>query len=72
MHEPVTELDPRYSVPDGVATSWEETRHVLETAMVYWLCASTFEKGQYTTTWHGSAALAQGDDSFYATCSSAF
>jgi hypothetical protein len=29
MHEPVTKLDTRYSEQDGVATSWEETRHML-------------------------------------------
>jgi hypothetical protein len=42
MHEPVTKLDTRYSEQDGVVMPWEETWHVLEIAMVYWLCASTF------------------------------
>jgi hypothetical protein len=37
MNEPVTKLDPRYSGPDGVATPWEETRRVLETAELFWL-----------------------------------
>jgi len=37
MNEPVTKLDTRYSMPDGVATSWEETRRVLETAELFWL-----------------------------------
>jgi hypothetical protein len=37
MNEPVTKLDPRHSGPDGVATPWEETRRVLETAELFWL-----------------------------------
>lgn len=37
MNEPVTTIDTRYSEPDGIATSWEETCHVLETAEVFWL-----------------------------------
>jgi hypothetical protein len=31
-------------------------------------CESTSYSGRYTTTWPGSAALAHGDDSVYATC----
>jgi hypothetical protein len=37
MPEPTTTIDPRYSVPDPVATDWEMTRHTLETAQVFWL-----------------------------------
>ncbi len=37
MTEPITNLDPRYSDPDAVATSWQETRRVLETAALFWL-----------------------------------
>jgi nitroimidazol reductase NimA-like FMN-containing flavoprotein (pyridoxamine 5'-phosphate oxidase superfamily) len=37
MHEPITTVDLRYSVPDAVATEWDETRRVLETAQVSWL-----------------------------------
>jgi general stress protein 26 len=37
MNEPITKLDPRYSDPDAVATQWEETRRVLETAELFWL-----------------------------------
>lgn len=37
MNEPITTLDPRYGVPDAVATDWETTRGVLETAQVFWL-----------------------------------
>ena len=72
MHDPLTTMDPRSSNPHAVATGWEETRHVLETAMGYGLCASTSSRGQYTITWPGAAALAQGDDSVYATCPPAF
>ena len=37
MPEPTTTIDPRYSVPDPVATDWETTRHTLEAAQVFWL-----------------------------------
>ena len=37
MSTPVTELDPRFSDPDAVATGWEETRRVLETAELFWI-----------------------------------
>jgi len=37
MNEPVTTVDTRYSDSDAVATPWEQTRHVLETAELFWL-----------------------------------
>ena len=37
MNEPVTELDTRFSDPDAVATEWDETRRVLETAELFWI-----------------------------------
>jgi nitroimidazol reductase NimA-like FMN-containing flavoprotein (pyridoxamine 5'-phosphate oxidase superfamily) len=37
MTTPQTSLDERYSEPDATATSWEETRKVLETAELTWL-----------------------------------
>jgi|SRR5579863_2277073 len=37
MNEPVTKIDLRFSDPDAVATPWEETRRVLETAELFWL-----------------------------------
>ena len=37
MNEPVTTIDPRYSDPASVATPWEETHSVLETAELFWL-----------------------------------
>lgn len=38
MQDPITTIDLEHSSsPDNVATSWEETRRVLETAEVFWL-----------------------------------
>ena len=37
MSTPATELDPRFSEPDAVATTWEDTRQVLETAELSWI-----------------------------------
>jgi general stress protein 26 len=37
MDEPVTELDPRFSDADTVATGWEETLGVLEAAELFWI-----------------------------------
>ncbi len=36
-HEPVTKIDSRFSDPGGVATGWDETRRVLETAELFWI-----------------------------------
>jgi len=37
MAEPVTTLDRRFSDPEAVATGWDETRRVLETAELFWI-----------------------------------
>ena len=37
MNEPVTTIDSRFSDPDAVATKWDETRRVLETAELFWI-----------------------------------
>jgi pimeloyl-ACP methyl ester carboxylesterase/nitroimidazol reductase NimA-like FMN-containing flavoprotein (pyridoxamine 5'-phosphate oxidase superfamily) len=37
MTQPVTELDTRFSDQDAVATNWEETRHALEEAELFWI-----------------------------------
>jgi nitroimidazol reductase NimA-like FMN-containing flavoprotein (pyridoxamine 5'-phosphate oxidase superfamily) len=37
MRTPVTSLDQRFSDPDAVKTSWEETRRVLEDAQLSWI-----------------------------------
>jgi nitroimidazol reductase NimA-like FMN-containing flavoprotein (pyridoxamine 5'-phosphate oxidase superfamily) len=34
---PTTELDERFSDPGSVATTWEQARHVLETAELSWI-----------------------------------
>ena len=35
--QPVTELDSRFSEPNAVATSWDETRRTLEGAEIFWI-----------------------------------
>lgn len=37
MNEPVTNIDPRFSDPNAIATEWAETRRVLETAELFWI-----------------------------------
>jgi nitroimidazol reductase NimA-like FMN-containing flavoprotein (pyridoxamine 5'-phosphate oxidase superfamily) len=37
MNEPVTTIDPRFSDPDAVATTWAQTRRLLETAQLFWI-----------------------------------
>ena len=59
MNEPVTKLDTRYSEPDGVATPWEETRRVLETAELFWLSTVRADGRPHATpvvaVWHDGA-----------------
>lgn len=37
MITPVTEIDPRFSDQGAVATEWDETRRVVETAELFWI-----------------------------------
>jgi general stress protein 26 len=37
MDEPVTQIDARFSDPSAVATPWDETRRVLESAELFWI-----------------------------------
>jgi nitroimidazol reductase NimA-like FMN-containing flavoprotein (pyridoxamine 5'-phosphate oxidase superfamily) len=37
MNEPTTTLDKRFSDPNAVATGWNETRRILETAQLFWI-----------------------------------
>jgi nitroimidazol reductase NimA-like FMN-containing flavoprotein (pyridoxamine 5'-phosphate oxidase superfamily) len=37
MTTPVTEIDPRFSDPDTVATGWDQTREALEAAELFWI-----------------------------------
>src|ERR1051326_9008591 len=56
MNEPITTLDTRYSEPDGVVTSWEQTRRVLETADLFWLSTVRTDGRPHVTpvvaVWH--------------------
>jgi Pyridoxamine 5'-phosphate oxidase len=40
MHRPDTTLDAEYSDPAASATGWEEARHVLATAELFWICSA--------------------------------
>ena len=59
MNEPITKLDTRYSEPDGVVTSWEETCRVLETAELFWLSTVRADGRPHVTplvaVWHDEA-----------------
>jgi general stress protein 26 len=35
--QPVTDLDTRFSEPDAIATTWEETRRTVEDAELFWI-----------------------------------
>ncbi len=37
MSEPMTKIDSRFSDPDAVATDWDETLQVIETAELFWI-----------------------------------
>ncbi|HEX6673636.1 MAG TPA: pyridoxamine 5'-phosphate oxidase family protein [Actinomycetes bacterium] len=37
MNGPETEIDPRFSEPDAVATGWEDTRRALAEAELFWI-----------------------------------
>ena len=56
INEPITTLDTRYSEPDGVVTSWEQTRRVLETADLFWLSTVRTDGRPHVTpvvaVWH--------------------
>jgi nitroimidazol reductase NimA-like FMN-containing flavoprotein (pyridoxamine 5'-phosphate oxidase superfamily) len=59
MTEPITTLDTGHSGPDGVVTSWEETRRVLETADLFWLSTVRADGRPHVTplvaVWHDGA-----------------
>jgi nitroimidazol reductase NimA-like FMN-containing flavoprotein (pyridoxamine 5'-phosphate oxidase superfamily) len=38
MKQPTTTLDRRFSDPNAVAMDWNETRRLLETAQIFWIC----------------------------------
>ncbi len=59
MPVPVTTLDPRFSDPGAVATGWEETRRVLETAELFWIATVRADGRPHVTplvaVWHDGA-----------------
>jgi general stress protein 26 len=59
MNEPVTTIDTRYSDPNAVATAWEETLRVLETAELFWLSTVRADGHPHATpvvaVWHDGA-----------------
>lgn len=59
MNEPITTLDIRHGVPPGGATSWEETRRVLETAELFWVSTVRADGRPHITplvaVWHDGA-----------------
>ena len=66
MNEPMTTIDPRYSDPRAVATSWEETHRVLETAELFWLATVRADGRPHVTpvvgVWHdGALYFSTGD-----------
>ena len=59
MNEPMPEIDKRFSDPGAVATGWDETRRVLETAELFWIATVradgrllAFAKGNFSHTRH--------------------
>ena len=59
MSDPVTTMDTRFSEPDGVVTSWEDTRRVIETAEIFWLSTVRADGRPHVTpvvaVWHDGA-----------------
>jgi hypothetical protein len=49
MNEPITPIDPQYSNPNAVATPWEETCRVLETAEQFCLSTGRADGGPHAT-----------------------
>jgi nitroimidazol reductase NimA-like FMN-containing flavoprotein (pyridoxamine 5'-phosphate oxidase superfamily) len=49
MTEPTSTLDARFSDPNAVATKWDETRHALETADIFWISTVRADGRPHTT-----------------------
>jgi predicted pyridoxine 5'-phosphate oxidase superfamily flavin-nucleotide-binding protein len=54
---PVTTLDQRYSAPGAVATGWDETRRVLETAELFWISTVRADGRPHVTPLVGAGRL---------------
>jgi hypothetical protein len=59
VREPETKLDARFSDPDAVATEWEETRRVLESAELFWI-STVRADGARRATAHAATTSALG------------
>jgi general stress protein 26 len=59
MNEPITTINPRFNPPNAVATPWEKTRQVLETADLFWLSTVRADGRPHVTplvaVWHDGA-----------------
>lgn len=59
MRKPVTEIDTRFSDPGAVATEWDDTRRVLETAELFWISTTRADGRPHVTplvaVWLGAA-----------------
>lgn len=59
MNEPIANLDTQHGVPDKKVTPWEETRHMLETADLFWLSTVRADGRPHVTplvaVWHDGA-----------------
>ena len=67
MNEPITTIDPRHNPPTAVATPWEETRRVLETAELFWISTVRADGRPHVTplvaVWHdGAMYFTTGDE----------
>ena len=49
MSVPETKLDTRFSDADAVATSWDDTRRVLEAAELFWITTVRRDGRPHTT-----------------------
>jgi len=49
MSAPETKLDTRFSDPDAVATSWNDTRRALEKAELFWITTVRRDGRPHTT-----------------------
>jgi general stress protein 26 len=59
MGEPVTKVDSRFSQPDAQATTWDETRGVIEAAELFWVTTVRGDGRPHVTplvaVWHDDA-----------------
>lgn len=49
MQQPVTDLDPRFSAQNAVATDWVETRRTLQNAELFWITTVRVDSRPHVT-----------------------